>query len=241
LHVRNSLFGKKSDRVAPNRKAGGEKSPARHCEHVELALAEVICEPKERIRYAFFPTGGFISQITRDAHASLEVGLVGCEGMLGTSLLLGVDIAPQRALVQGSGTAWRIKAAPFRRELERNLPLRRGLSRYLYVTLCQVAQTAMCTHFHEMGPRLARWLLMTGDRANSDNFFITHEFMSLMLGVHRPGVTAAASLLQRRKLIRYSRGRITILNRRGLRAAACTCYATDRDTYTRIMGQRAVG
>jgi len=208
-----------------------------HCEHLELTLSDVLCEPDEPIRHVFFPTGSFISQIAPvDARASLEVGLVGDEGMLGTSLLLGVNIAPQRALVQGPGTAWRIKAAPFCRELERSLPLRRMASRYLYVTLRQVAQTAGCTHFHVIGARLARWLLMTSDRAHADRFYITHEFMSLMLGVRREGVTAAAGLLQKARLIQYVRGNVTILDRRGLKAAACTCYAEAKKTYTRMLG-----
>ena len=207
------------------------------CEHVELKLSDVLLEPKQRIRYVFFPTGSIISLITPiDANARLEVGLVGYEGMLGTSLVLGVNVARQRALVQGSGTALRIKAAPFCRELERSLPLRRGLNRYLYVTLCQVALTAACTHFHVVEARLARWLSMTCDRAHSDQFYITQEFMSYMLGVRRAGVTAAAGLLRERKLIRYSRGQITILNRRGLQGAACTCYAAARDVYASILG-----
>jgi CRP-like cAMP-binding protein len=206
------------------------------CEHLELTLSDVLYELDETVRHVYFPTGSFISQIAPvDAGASLEVGLVGDEGMLGTSLLLGVNVAPQRALVQGAGMAWRIKAAPFCRELERSLPLRRVANRYLYVTLRQVAQMAGCTHFHVIGARLARWLLMTSDRAHADHFYITHEFMSLMLGVRREGVTAAAGLLQKAGLIRYVRGNITILDRRGLKAAACTCYAEAKKTYSRML------
>lgn len=207
-----------------------------HCEQIELKLGDVLCEPQSRIRHVVFPTDSFISLITPvDSRTSLEVGLVGYEGMLGSSLLLGINIAPQRALVQGAGTALRIKALPFSRELERSLPLRNELNRYLYVTLCQVALTAVCTHFHIVETRLARWLLMTSDRAHSNQFYITQEFMSYMLGVRRAGVSHAAGILQKRRLIRYSRGKITILDRRGLQAAACVCYAAAKDTYRKIM------
>jgi CRP-like cAMP-binding protein len=207
------------------------------CEHVELSLGDVLCEPGERIRHVFFPSRGIISLITPiEAGASLEVGLVGHEGVLGSSLILGINIAPQRALVQGPGTAWRVGLAPFRRELEHSSALRLRLNRYLYVLLCQVAQTAACSHFHVVNARLARWLLMTRDRALCDEFYITQEFMSFMLGVRREGVNRAAASLQERDLIRYSRGQITILDRRGLAAAACGCYVAAKEIYERILG-----
>jgi CRP-like cAMP-binding protein len=208
-----------------------------HGEHVDLTFADVLFEAEQRMRYVFFPTGGFISLITRvGARATLEVARIGDEGMLGLRFLLGSKVAPLRALVQGSGAAWRIRAAPFCRELERSLPLRQMLNRYLDVRLHQLAQTALCAHFHAVDARLARSLLMTGDQAHSDQFYITQAFISSMLGVRREGVNHAAFLLQERKLIRYSRGRLTILDRRGLRAAACGCYAVGRESYARILG-----
>ena len=161
---------------------------------------------------------------------------MGDEGMIGLSLLLGVNIAPQRAVVRGSGSAWRISAAPFCREVEHSAALRRRLNGYLYVMLRQLAQTVVCTHFHGMESRLARWLLMTGERAHSDEFYITQEFISSMLGVRRAGVNRAAGALQDRKLIRYCRGHLTIVDRRALQAAACTCYADVTNTYARILG-----
>jgi CRP-like cAMP-binding protein len=205
-------------------------------DQVNLKLSNVLCEAEERIRHVFFPTGSFISLISPIDAASLEVGLVGDEGMLGTSLVLGVNSAPHRALVQGPGTAWRITALSFSRELERSAALRQLLNRYLYVTMCQVAQTAVCTHYHRVEARLARWLLMTGDRAHGDHFFITQQFMSYMLGVRREGVTAAASLLKQRQLISYVRGEVTILDRRGLQTAACVCYSAAKKTYAKILG-----
>jgi len=208
------------------------------CEPVELVFTQILAEQGERIRHVYFPTESFISLMTQiDDSANLEVGLVGNEGMLGTSLILGMDVSPLRAVVQGAGPALRMSVARFRRELRQNPALQRELKCYLYVVMRQLVQTAACTHFHVVEARLARWLLMTQDRAHSDAFHITHEFLAYMLGVRRVGVTRAATALQNRNLIHYQRGNITVLDRANLEAASCGCYAADTATYTRIMGK----
>ena len=207
------------------------------CEAVELSFPDTVAKPGERMPYVYFPTASFISLVTpMGGKASLEVALAGSEGMYGIPVALGVGISAQHARVQGSGPAWRMGAAAFRRELARSPALRRTVDRYVYVLMSQLAQAAGCNRFHFVEQRLARWLLMTGDRAHSAAFHVTHEFLAYMLGVRRVGITKAASALQARALIAYVRGEVEILDRKGLERSSCGCYRADIDTYERVMG-----
>ena len=201
-------------------------------DQVALTYGEVLYEPGEHIACVYFPNDSVVSLLTLvDRHQALEVGLVGREGMVGVPLALEIRVSPVRALVQGSGTAMRMKAAPFLKELRQCHTLRSALHRYTYSLMTQITQTAACNRFHVIEARLARWLLMTHDRLQASPFQLTQDFLAQMLGVRRVGVTKAARALQRTGLIRYSRGNIDILDRKGLEAASCSCYGIVKDTH----------
>ena len=194
-------------------------------EKITLPFGQILHEPGDRIRHVYFPNDSIISLLASVAeHSTLEVGIVGSEGMADISVYLGEDASNYHALVQGAGTAMSMRAAALRAESEHVGSLHRLLHRYTHSLLTQVSQSAACNRFHTVDARLARWMLMTHDRLGSDEFRLTQEFMSNMLGVRREGVTRAAVDLQRQKLISYSRGRITVLNRTGLEALSCNCY-----------------
>ncbi len=207
------------------------------CKPAPLVLSDVLYQPGQPMRHVYFPTEGFVSLVTLiDGSPGLEVGMVGSEGMVGAPLALGVAAAPLRAVVQGAGQAWRLAAPAFRRELTRSPALQRVLHKYLYVLMAQLSEAAGCVHFHEIGPRLARWLLMSDDRNTSDTpIQLTHEFLAYMLGVRRVGITDAAGVFRQQGLIEYHRGALTVLNRSGLEAAACGCYAADRRVYQAVL------
>lgn len=205
-------------------------------QRIHLVFGDILCEPGKPIAHVYFPLTGFISLVaTVSHHEPLEMGLIGNEGVLGATLALDVDTVPLRGIVQGTGTALRIPVARFERELREGPALQRVLKHYLYVLMAQLAQTTACTRFHEVDARLARWLLMTHDRAHADHFQLTHKFLAAMLGVRRSGITIAAGALRRRRLIRYARGKITILDRAGLEAAACECYDAVIEDYARLL------
>ena len=202
---------------------------------VSLVLGEELYEPGDVIKYVYFPNDSIISLISQTSETSwLEVGMVGNEGMAGLPVFMGVELSPTRALVQGSGTAMRMSSAALRTEANRLGNLHRLLHRYSHSLLSQVAQSSACNRFHLVNARLARWLLMTNDRLGAAEFPLTQEFLSTMLGVRREGVSKAAGALQAARLIRYSRGIITVLDRRGLEAKCCECYAiikSESDAY----------
>lgn len=194
-------------------------------EPVMLSSGEVLHAPGAPITQVYFPIDCLVSLLTVvEGHRALEVGLVGHEGMVGIPLALGIGVSSVRALAQGTGTAMRMDAGLFRKELLQSMPLQRVLFHYTHALMAQFTQTAACTRFHDGKARLARWLLMVHDRVRSNEFHLTHEFLAEILGIRRAGITNAAGALQKQKLISYARGNIRILDRQGLEAAACACY-----------------
>ncbi|MDZ7839444.1 MAG: Crp/Fnr family transcriptional regulator [Gammaproteobacteria bacterium] len=203
---------------------------------MELTVGDILCEPDQPYRHAYFPLTGIISLVaTLRDEQPFNIGMIGNEGMLGATLVLGIGNAPLCGIVQGAGTSLRISALNLRRRLRDRPGLARALNRYLYVSMAQLSRTAVCTRFHEVEARLVRWLLMTHDRVQTDNFHITHQSLADVLGVRRSAVTIAAGALQKKGLVRYARGNITVLSRRGLETASCECYAAVVDDYCRLL------
>jgi CRP-like cAMP-binding protein len=186
---------------------------------------EILCERGETIKHVYFPDDGLISLlVVMDDETVREIGVIGNEGMLGAALALGMKTATTRALVQLPGSAMRMKAGALRDELGRDGALPNVLRRYSHALFTQVSQSAACVSSHAVDKRLSRWMLMTHDHAPGDEFEMKHEFMAMMLGVTRSVVMRAAGRLQKEEMIRYTRGRVTVLDRRGLEATACECY-----------------
>ena len=200
-----------------------------HLEAVPLPFMKVLYEGGETIRHVYFPDDGLISLlIVMEDETVREIGVIGNEGMLGIAVALGMKTTPTRALIQLPGSAMRMKAGALRDELGRGGALPNVLRRYNHALFAQVAQSAACVSSHPVDERLSRWLLMTHDHAPGDEFEMKHEFLATMLGVTRSVVTRAAGRLQREKTIRYTRGRVNVLDRGGLEANACECYGVVR-------------
>jgi CRP-like cAMP-binding protein len=208
------------------------------CDAIELRVGDTLSTVGQPLRHVYFPTSGFASLVAAlDAGAQVDVGVVGSEGMVGIPLVLGAPLALQTATVRCSGTAWKMPAAEFRRELLQSDVLRERLNLYVYVCMAQLSQTAACTRYHTVEARLARWLLLARDRLHSDSFTLTHELLAYMLGVRRAGVTGAANSLRERGLIRYARGSIDLVDCSGLEEAACECYGRANESYRQVLGR----
>jgi CRP-like cAMP-binding protein len=241
LYVRGSLATFKQAAGDNRLLAALPRRTQRHllasCDKVELGFADVLYRAGARIGYVYFPTDSILLLVTAlDDGSRLEAGIVGREGMLGTSLVLGLNASPQHAMVQSAGASWRMSATNFQRHFRENVQLRQLLNSYVHVLMSQLAQTAACTHYHLVQERLARLLLMTRDRAQGCQFHLTHQFLAYMLGVRRVGVTNAATSLQEQGLIDYRRGAITILDNAGLERMSCACYRGGNDIYERTLG-----
>jgi CRP-like cAMP-binding protein len=207
------------------------------CEPQSLVIGDVVHKSGTPFQYVYFPVSGYVSMLAAvEGTPALEVGMVGLEGMVGAHVALGVSTVSGQALVQGEGMAMRASASAFRKLLATAPGLQEALGRYLYVRMEQLAGIAPCLRFHVIEARLARWLLMSQDRAQSSTFKVKQEFLSYMLGVRRAGITKAAMSLQALGLISYSRGTLAVLNRAGLEARACACYRADRGCYEDQLG-----
>lgn len=203
---------------------------------VSLAVRDVLYRPNGTIRHVYFPRTAVVSMtLTMQDGATVEVGTVGNDGMAGVPAFLGADKSPTEVFCQVAGEARRMPVAAFREAVRPDGPFRDLVQRFTQVLLNQVSQTTACNRLHPIEARLARWLLMTHDRMGGDEVPLTQEFLSYMLGVQRPSVTLAAGALQKAGLIRYTRGRITVLNREGMEAAACECYRVVRSELDRLL------
>ncbi len=203
-------------------------------ESVRLPLRTVLYEPGEPIDYIYFPTTGCVSMIHETVDGSVEVGTIGLEGLVGVPILLRGDSEPTRALVQVQGEGYRMTTAAFRANVAESDTMQRIFLRYALALFNQVAQSVACNRLHTLEARCARWLLITHDRVDGNEFKLTQEFLSYMLGVHRPAVTLAAGILQKAGCIHYSRGTITVTDRAGLEAASCGCYQATLDDYAAL-------
>ncbi|MFL1405900.1 Crp/Fnr family transcriptional regulator [Marinobacter sp. M1N3S26] len=207
------------------------------CQPTPLKRGDILCQPNQSLEKAYFPTSGVMSlAMVLGSRPPLELGLIGRDGMLGATLSLDILAAPMRAVVQVEGTALVMPSAQLHQELRASQRLRDAVHHYQYRLMMQTLQTAACLHFHEIEPRLARWLLLVQELSLTDNIHFTHTLLSHALGVRRSGVTIAAGSLQRRGLISYNRGEIRIIDRAGLEIAACECHTALNNKYRALFG-----
>jgi CRP-like cAMP-binding protein len=205
-------------------------------ELVPMKLGHALYESGGTLQYVYFPVAGIVSMLyVTKAGASAELAVVGCEGMIGISLFMGGETTPNRAVVQSACEAYRLNAARLKSEFARGESMHLRLLRYTQALITQISQTAVCNRHHSVEQQLCRWLLLSLDRLPGNELKMTQELIANMLGVRRQGVTEAAGALERRGLIRYKRGAITVLDRAGVEAQACECYAVVRDEYRRLL------
>jgi CRP-like cAMP-binding protein len=208
-------------------------------EFVELPLGKVVCESGTPLPHVVFPTTAIVSLLcTMESGATAEIGMVGFEGLVGVSLFMGGETTPSRAVVQSAGLAWRLRAAVLKEEFNRSHPVMHLLLRYTQALITQMAQTAVCNRHHALDQQLCRWLLLSLDRLPGHELVMTQELIAQLLGVRREGVTEAALKLQKLGLIRYARGRISVLDRPGLEQRTCECYAVVKKEYDRLLPVR---
>jgi CRP-like cAMP-binding protein len=212
-----------------------------HLQPVQLEYRQSLYEANKPIGFVYFIETGVGSLVNTMANGqAAEVGTIGSEGMVGLPMVLGDNQAPTSVYIQVPGAGLRMKATLFKRELAQSASMRVVMLHYAHAFFNQVAQSAACNHFHNIQQRTCRWMLMTHDRMQSDEFLLTQEFLAMMLGVQRTGVTAAAGALQRAGLIRYTRGNVTLLDRRTLERLSCECYAISKLEFDRLLGERAM-
>jgi CRP-like cAMP-binding protein len=208
-----------------------------HLERIPLTYQQSLYRAHQPLDFVYFIEIGVGSVVNTLANGeTAEVGMIGNEGMVGLPLLLGADRAPMSVYVQVPGEGLRVNAAIFSTELARSASMRAVMLRYAHALFNQVAQSAVCLHFHSLEQRCCCWMLMARDRMKSDKFLLTQEGLAMILGVQRTGVSAAAGTLKRAGLIRYSRGIVTILDRRGLRERSCECYGASKREFDRLLG-----
>jgi CRP-like cAMP-binding protein len=223
-HLLSALPTADYDRIAP------------HLELVKMSLGDVLYESGGRLRHVYFPTTSIVSLLyVMEDGASAEIAIVGNEGILGIALFMGGDTTPSRAVVQSAGEGYRLRASMIKTEFERFGPTMNLLLRYTQALITQMAQTAVCNRHHSIDQQLCRWLLLSLDRLSSSQLVMTQELIANMLGVRREGVTVAAGNLQAAGLIRYQRGKITVLDRPALEARCCECYKVVKTEFDRLL------
>jgi CRP-like cAMP-binding protein len=208
-------------------------------ESTEMILGQVMYEPGDTLSHVYFPTTAIVSLLyVMENGAPGEIAVVGNDGLVGISIFMGGDSTPSRAVVQSAGLGYRLKSDQLKEEFGASLPVLHLLLRYTQALITQMAQTAVCNRHHSLDQQLCRWLLLSLDRLLGDELIMTQELIANMLGVRREGVTEGATKLQQAGLIRYARGRITVLDRSGLEKRSCECYAVVKKEYDRLLPKR---